>query len=194
MQLSRLSPFRHERGVTILEVLASAVLILLGLSAIFAINSQSLQILRRTQQAAAASQILQERIEAIRTHAWPEVARARALATWWQTPTFSAPGLADADPTETLTVQPVSSPNGTPQREDSFIVKRSAGRTAVVKDGDFTGDRLLLVEVTIRWREQKGMAERKLRTIVGRAGLTRSGIFGSAFGRVARETGEGATP
>jgi Tfp pilus assembly protein PilV len=194
MQLSRQSPFRHERGVTILEVLASAVLILLGLSAIFAINSQSLQILRRTQQAAAASQILQERIEAIRTRPWPEVARARALATWWQTPPFSAPSLADASPIETLTVQPVSSPNAAAAREDSFIVKRSEGRTAVVKDGDFTDDRLLLVEVSIRWREQNGMVERKLRTIVGRAGLTRSGIFGSAFGRVAHGPEAAPTP
>src|ERR1043165_9481788 len=99
----RLSRFRDQSAVTILVVLASAVVILLGLGAIFGMNAESLQILRRSQQASAASQILQERIEIMRSRPWPEVARGAAAATWWQTPTESAKDLADASPTETLT-------------------------------------------------------------------------------------------
>jgi Tfp pilus assembly protein PilV len=180
--------------VTIVEVLCSAVLILLGLAAVFGINSQSLQILRRSQQAAAASQILQERIEAMRTHAWPEVSRGSAVATWWKIPTESAPDLADAAPTETLTVSPASSPGAANPRTDSFAIERRAGSVQVLREADLTGERLLLVELKITWREQQRTMERRLRTIIGRAGLTRSGIFGSAFGRVAHGPAGGSPP
>src|SRR5205085_1387321 len=111
---------RSESGVTILEVLASAVVILLGLGAIFGMNAQSLQILRKTQQAAAASQILQERLETMRTRPWPEVSRGTAVAGWWAAATNCAADLADANPTETLTVSPASTPGTANKNAQTF--------------------------------------------------------------------------
>jgi Tfp pilus assembly protein PilV len=173
-----------EGGVTILEVLASAVLILLGLGAVFSMNTHSLQILRKTHQASASSQILQERIEILRTRPWPEVSRSRAVATWWGLPTHSAPDLADADPTETITVSAASTPGVGSSRTESFVVERRGKRVQVLRDADFASERLLVVELQISWRERQRTQERRVRTILGRAGLTQSGIFGSAFGRV----------
>lgn len=177
---------RSSSGVTILEVLASAVVILLGLGAIFGMNAQSLQILRKAQQAAAASQILQERIESMRARPWPEISRGTAVATWWSLPTNSAADLADANPTERLTISPASSPSAVTARTGSFEVERRSGKVQILRDADLSAERLLLVEVRITWQEQRGTVERRLRTIIGRSGLTRSGVFGSAFGRAAQ--------
>ncbi len=172
-----------ESGVTILEVLASAVVILLGLGAIFGMNAQSLQILRHTQQVAAASTIVQERIEAMRTAAWPDISRGAALANLLSAPAHSATDLADAMPVETVTVSPASSPSLVTLSTASFQVERRAGRVRVLQDADLSAERLVLVEVNIGWREQHGVQQHHLRTLIARSGLTRSGIFGSAFGR-----------
>src|SRR5688500_524410 len=96
----------HNQGMTIIEILASCMHMLLGVGAVFAMNTHSLQLLRKTRQAAASSQILQERVEILRSRPWPEVSRAQAVANWWGTPTESAPDLADSDPTETLIISP----------------------------------------------------------------------------------------
>lgn len=176
----------RESGVSILEVLASAVVILLGLGAIFGMNAQSLQILRKTQQAAAASQILQERLEAMRTHPWPDVSRGASVALWLASPTSSASDLADASPVETLTISPASSPSAPNPNTATFKVERRSGRSNVLMDADLSGERLLLVDASITWQEQRGTQQRRLRAIIARDGLTRSGIFGSAFGRVAQ--------
>ncbi len=191
--LSHNAAISRESGVTILEVLASAVVILLGLGAIFGMNAQSLQILRKAQQAAAASQILQERIESMRTHAWPDVSRGLSVAGWMNTPANSAPDLADASPVETLTVSPTSSPSYVTLNNSTFQVERRNGVAKVLQDADLSGERLLLVDFSITWREQNGTQQRRLRAIVGRDGLTRSGIFGSAFGRFA-ESGQSSPP
>ncbi|MEI9896175.1 MAG: hypothetical protein WDN28_20495 [Chthoniobacter sp.] len=74
------------------------------MGAIFAMNTQSLQILRSTRLLANGSQILQERMEALRDHPWPEVANAPALAMLLQTPAPSERELGDAHPIETVTV------------------------------------------------------------------------------------------
>jgi len=173
----------RQSGVTILEVLASAVVILLAVGAIFGMNAQSLQILRRTQQAAAASEILQERIEAMRTASWPDISRGATAAGLWAAPAHSAPDLADAAPVETLTVSPASSPSLVTLNTASFRVERRAGKVKVIQNADLSPERLVLVEVSIAWRERRGIQQRQLRTLIARSGLTRSGIFGSAFGR-----------
>lgn len=171
--------------MTIIEVMASALLILLGLGAIFAMNTQSYQILRKTRQAATSSQILQERIEMLRTRPWPEVARGPALCQLLAKAAVSAPDLADSDPTETVMITVPPTP-AVPQASPDWIkVQRRAGDVTLIQDGDLFDEPLLVVEAGITWREMGMTRERKVRTIIARSGLTRSGIFGSAFGRPA---------
>src|SRR5258708_6513737 len=93
-----------QSGVTIIEVLTSALLIFLGLGAIFAMNTQSMQILRSTRLLANGSQILQERMENLRSRPWPEVANAPALAQLLRTPAPSEKELGNADLTETVII------------------------------------------------------------------------------------------
>jgi len=172
-----------KRGVTIIEVLTSSLLIFLGLGAVFAMNTQSLQILRSTRLLANGSQILQERIESMRNHPWPEVANAPALARLMQTPAPSEVELGNAQLVEIVNVSIPDTP-GTPKADNSsFKIRRRDGKVDVVQSANLTAQPLLLVEMTITWQEKQETKQRQLRTIIGRTGLTRSGIFGSAFGR-----------
>ncbi len=169
--------------MTIIEVLASALLIFLGLGAIFAMNTQSLEILRSTRLLANGSQVLQERMETMRTRPWPEVANATALATLWRTPAPSERELGGASLTETVIVSVPDTPGGRNVDNTVFKIQRRNGTVTVQRPADLTAQPLLLVDLTIAWQERQQTKQRQLRTIIGRSGLTRSGIFGSAFGR-----------
>src|SRR3954447_1201096 len=76
----------RENGVTMVEVLVAALLIIMSLGGIFAMNARSLQILRTTRQVTASSLMAQQRLETIRGLAWPEISNSTALATILQTP------------------------------------------------------------------------------------------------------------
>jgi Tfp pilus assembly protein PilV len=182
-----------QRGVTIIEVLASVVLILVGFCGIFAMNTRSLLILRKTRQVVASSQLLQERIETLRSHAWPEISNAHALAVLLQTPAESGQDLADANPVETVTVTVPNLPAGATATDYTFTVRRQRGAVRIIHDGDLGTQPLLLVQNSVTWRDMHGAEQRTLRTIIGQVGLTRSGIFGSAFGRPAQGNSTVAT-
>lgn len=172
-----------QNGVTIIEVLTSVLLIFLGLGGIFAINIQSMEILRKTRQTVAASQMLQERIETMRSHVWPEISNAQAVAALLQTPTQSAADLADLYPSESYVVTVPTLPAGAQAADYTFTVRNDAGKVTIVQNGDLGAQPLLMVQGTIRWRDAHGFQQKQLRTIIGRIGLTRSGVFGSIFGR-----------
>ena len=184
--ISRFAAMRGcQTGVTIIEVLTSVVLIFLGLGGIFSLNIQSMEILRRTRQAVASSQMLQERVETMRSHVWPEISNAQALAALMQSPTQSAADLADLNPIESFVVTVPTLPAGATAADYTFSVHREKGVVKIVQDGDLGTQPLLLVQGTVRWRDSHGIQQRQLRTIIGRIGLTRSGVFGSVFGRPA---------
>ncbi len=175
---------RRRDGVTMVEVMVSVVLVALGLGNIFAITTQSLQAVRTTRQVAGASRVLQQRIEMIRGKAWPEIANATALAGLLEVGTESERELADADLVETIMVSVPPVPGtSTPASAVSFSVERRARAGRVVADGDLEDEPVLMVEITAAWRNVRGPQQRQLRTLISRSGLTRSGVFGSAFGK-----------
>lgn len=175
----------HQSGVTIIEVLVSALIIFLGIGAIFNMNTQSLEILRSTRLLANGSQALQERMETLRSRPWPEVANAPSLATLFQAPAPSEAELGSTDITEIVKVSIPQTP-GNPRPDNTFIsLRRRNGAVDIVQSADLTAQPLLLIDMTISWQEQHETKQRQLRAIIGRSGLTRSGLFGSAFGRPA---------
>jgi hypothetical protein len=176
----------RECGVTIIEVLASAMLIFLGLGGIFAMNTQSLEILRSTRLLANGSQILQERMETLRNLPWPEVANAQAVAeSVFSTTAPSAAELGNANLVETVIFAVPSTPGVPSSDNNTFVVRRRNNRVQIIQAGDFTSQPLLLVDMTVSWQDRRATKQRELKTIIYRNGLTRSGIFGSAFGRPA---------
>ena len=167
-----------------IEVMVAVVLVTLALGNIFAITTQSLQALRNTRQVAGASRVLQQRIEMIRAKPWPEIANATALAAVMQERTESEQELADAALVETVIVSVPPLPGASvPATASTFAVERQAGAGAVVVDADLGAEPVLLVEITVGWHNARGLQQRKLRTLICRSGLTRSGVFGSTIGK-----------
>jgi hypothetical protein len=178
-----------QSGVTIIEVLASALLIFLGLGGIFAMNTQSLEILRSTRLLANGSQVLQERMETLRTLPWPEVADAQALAeSVYATPAPSAAEFGSTNLVETVIVSVPNTPGQPSPDSNTFGLRRKSGVVHIMQAGNFTSQPLLLVDMTLTWQDRENSKQRELKTIIYRSGLTRSGIFGSAFGRPATMT------
>jgi len=171
-------------GVTIVEVLLSAVLIFIGLGSIFEMNTHSIELLRATHLTAASTQMLQERVETIRSKAWPEMSNSTALAILMQTPAQSESEMSAPALTETITMSAPQTANGqvTPNAQ-SFQVQRQQGQVRILQVADLGAAPLLLVDVLLTWGPSSHVQQRDLRVIICRTGLTRSGIFGSAFGR-----------
>jgi hypothetical protein len=182
------SPERNRRmasGVTIVEVMVSAVVIFIGLGSIFSLNTQSLRILRKTRQYSSSNQVLVERIEMLRNHPWPDVSRGQTLAGLFQSVVRSSRDLADAQPVEDILVSVPATPGNASANPATIEVRRQNGIAVVVCDGDLSNEPLLLVDLSISWRDANGISQREIRTIIARNGLTRSGVYGSILGRPA---------
>jgi Tfp pilus assembly protein PilV len=196
MSFHVVSTRRNHAGVTIVEVLLSAVLIFIGLGSIFEMNTHSIELLRATHLTAASTQMLQERAETIRSKAWPEISNSTALAILMQTPAqsegeMSAPALIE---TITLSVPPTANgqltvnglaasvgsalPGG-----QSFEVQRQQDQVRILQRGDLGTAHMLLADILLTWGQSPRVRQREMRVIICRTGLTRCGIFGSAFGR-----------
>ena len=165
------------------EVLVAALLILVALGSILAMNTRSIHLLRATRQAVASSQMLQQRIEAIRNKPWPEISNATAFAVLLRLPTDSEKELADTACTEFITVSVPDALGGPAAGARAFSLQRLRGVVSVIADADLGAEPMLLVNASLQWRGVHGTQQRMLRTIVCRNGLTRSGVFGSTLGR-----------
>jgi len=189
-----LRPLRsNPAAFTLVEVMLSTLLVCVGIGSIMAMNTRSFHTLRATRQAAAASQIVQQRIEMMRERPWPEMASSDALRGIMDTPTDSERELLSGGFSESLTVYAVEpSASGPVPADRWFHVKRERRRVSVEKAGDFTGEPTLFVIGEVVWRDMSRERVRSFRTVICRAGLTRSGIFGSTVGR--RTAAIAATP
>ncbi len=167
-----------------LEVLISILLISMGMASIVGAFIRSAKILRASREVAAASQVLQQRIEMIRDQPWNEIVRSDTMAELMGTPTNSEAELPGANLTEILKVTvPVNAKNGGVTETDrEYSIRRENGTVTVLASGDFSEEPTLLFEGTARWQDKVGWHERVLRTVICRMGLTRSGIVGATLG------------
>ena len=171
-------------GFTILEVLVSALLIALAVGSIMGMHTQSMHVLHNSHLAAASSQVLQERVEMLRSKPWPDIASTVALTDLMGTATESETELAEANLTETLKVSlPADTADRAAASANSFTMTRHGGVVTPGSDYDFSQNPTLLLEGTATWRDDAGVHTRSLRTVICRDGLTRAGVFGSALGR-----------
>jgi Tfp pilus assembly protein PilV len=194
MNFHAVSARKDDAGVTIVEVLLSAVLIFIGLGSIFEMNTHSIELLRATHLTAASTQMLQERVETIRSKAWPEVSNARALAILMQTPAQSEQEMSAPALTETITMSvPQTVAGQVTPNDQSFQVQRQQGQVRILQDADLGSAPMLLADILLMWGQSPRVHQRKLRVIICRSGLTRSGIFGSAFGRPTQDESMAST-
>ena len=162
----------------------ATALVSVGLGSIAAMAAKTMHTLRSTQQVAASSHVLQQRIETIRGKPWPEISNAAALALLLREPTESEGEFPEGSLAERITVRvPDTAAANLAADARSFTVRRQHGVAHADDGGDFGDEPMLLFESLVTWRDADGEHERKLRTVVCRTGLTRSGVFGSALGR-----------
>jgi Tfp pilus assembly protein PilV len=182
-------------GFTLVEVLLAAFLIAIALGSIMAMNTQAIRTLRLTHGIAASSQMLQERIEMIRARPWPEVASAAALAILMGTATPSEREVPDPALVETMTVSaPEASAAGPADSSGAFSVTRTLGQAQVIVAGDLTTSPTLIFQSSLTWNDIQGTHRRLLRSVVCRAALTRSGVFGSGLGQAGLTTSAPSAP
>jgi Tfp pilus assembly protein PilV len=167
-----------------IETLVSIILIAMTMATIVALYVRSAKILRASREVAAASQILQQRIEMVRDRSWSEVANAQNLARLMEAPADSEGELTNVDVSEVVTVTVPDSLQTEPAETGThFSIRRQAGQVTIVEPGQLAAAPTLLVEGTVTWTDSSGPRERKLRTVICRMGLTRSGIVGTMLGR-----------
>lgn len=147
-------------------------------------NVRSIDTLRASHQTAAASQILQERVELMRKTPWVQVACSAGMVQLMGQALPSESEVADGALVEELTVSvPQDTEEGPVPGDATFRVRHSAGTTAAELANDFTDQQAIFVEDSVTWHDHSGEHVRTLRTIICSAGLTRSGVFGSQVGR-----------
>ena len=184
MNFHAVSARKNQDGVTIVEVLLASVLIFIGLGSIFEMNTHSIELLRATHLTAASTQMLQERVETIRSKVWPEVSNSTALAILMQTPAQSEVEMNAPALTETITLSvPVTQSGQVTTSGPAVQVQRQQGQVRILQAGDLGAAQLLLTDILLAWGPPGHVQKRELRVIICRTGLTRCGIFGSAFGR-----------
>ena len=195
MNFHAVSARKNQDGVTIVEVLLASVLIFIGLGSIFEMNTHSIELLRATHLTAASTQMLQERVETIRSKVWPEVSNSTALAILMQTPAQSEVEMNAPALTETITLSvPVTQSGQVTTSGPAVQVQRQQGQVRILQTGDFGAAQLLLTDILLAWGPPGHVQNRELRVIICRTGLTRAGIFGSAFGRPMPTPSQTSTP
>lgn len=154
----------------------------LGIAGIFALNSHSLQLLTTARQSGSASQVLQQRTEALRILPWSQITN-RDVVTLTMSGTKGATDsesemTSTSHLTETVTISTYRSPGET-SPSNSFTVVRQNNSAAASGDSllDPTRDaQTLALSITLRWEAKGRPYERSVRTLVSKTGLVAAGI------------------
>jgi type II secretory pathway pseudopilin PulG len=173
----------------LVELLVAILLISMTMATIATTYARTAKILRASREIAAASQVLQQRIEMVRARPWTELASSRNLAAVMGIPTDSEAELADTGLVETIRATvPKSSSSGLVETDQYFALTRREGSASVDQAGEFLSEPTLLLEGSVTWKGSYGVRHRYLRTVISRNGLTRSGIVGTVLGRPGTHT------
>ena len=97
-------------GSTLIEAMMAAGVAALFLGSLFAMNTSSMSTIKMAREAAAASQVLQQRVESMRIANWHQITDANWIRN--NLLNSAAPGTTDLKSvSETLTVSPYGSGN-----------------------------------------------------------------------------------
>ena len=151
-------------GFALVEAVVSMALIGVLLGCAFTTDAQVLRILKRGKESSHATQVIQERVEQLRTSLWEEVTDPAKLANIPVPATATAVNLPEV--TETITVEPLVNPLNL----SATCVRTPAG--AVTYSGAvLTNEKSVKVTMSIRWPSQGGIRTRGMVTIMTNGGI-----------------------
>lgn len=141
-----LSKHRSESGTTLIEAMVAACTSAMFLGSLFAMNMTGIKAIRTTREAACASQVLQQRVEAMRIANWHQVTDAN-----WVKNNLLSTNAAGSDVlrniSETITLVPYgSSTTGNTQ------LLRTDGTASIVNQTALLKESALKVIWTVSYR------------------------------------------
>lgn len=162
-QASAKSP-HTAAGFALIEAAVSMMLIGVLLGCAFTTDSQVLRILKRGKESSHATQMLQERVEQLRTSLWDEVTDPAKLANIAAPATATSVNLPGV--TETIFVEPLVNPSNL----SASCVRTPSG--GVTTSGTvLTNEKSVKVTMSVRWPSQGGIRTRGMVTIITNGGI-----------------------
>jgi prepilin-type N-terminal cleavage/methylation domain-containing protein len=153
---------RGRGGFSLVEVMIAATIVAFGFTAIYMVSSQCMAVTKSTRNLGLASQVLQERMESLRTTLYAigttssTVITSASVQALVANPTYSGSSCFLLTGTETIYVSGSLGASGT------MVLTRSvlSGSPTVVTSGAAVSP--LKVEVQLDWSERSGGSLRNL--------------------------------
>ncbi len=163
--LSRLVIRRRATAFTLVETMVAMAVSMISLVALFAATGQAIRIVRSGQEIAAASQMLQQRIESFRyTPPWTNITTAAGITTLVTTAAATATNFKNA--TETFSVEPYPA-GGTP-----LVVTRTPLGALSTTGSSLATQQCVKFTVSVTWTGIGNVQRtRQLSTIMTKGGL-----------------------
>ncbi len=175
-------PAPATQGFTLVEVMVAMGLILFSLVGIYTMQAQSLRIVQAAHDSSGASQVLQQRLEQLRSNPYDTVVTTTGLTALM---TGSSGGTqaeqvmtAVKNFQESVKVSRYARPGVTPApAAGSFTVTRSG--TTATSTGTLTtlvAETEVKAQLTVQWTDRQGTHRREFSTILSRGGVSAAGI------------------
>lgn len=173
-------------GFSLVEILVSLSILALFMGSIYALNAQCISISRTQKNLAAASQLLQERIEAFRVADFDDVLTSSGVVNLLANSTLTQSNscflsVTPNDIVESVNVARFDASTG---NTTGGIIKvtRTGTDVSVEESAALTGAKLVRVDFTVSWKEGgRTVSTRGLSTTLGNGGFTSGALSTYAF-------------
>jgi hypothetical protein len=163
---SKLSLGEHQKmsAFALVESVIGMALISVMLSCVFAANTHLLGLLKQGKEGTFATQMIQERMDTVRSALWDQVTDPARLAAVIGPATVSEGSLSGV--TETITVEPLVNPTNL----SGQCVRTPAG-TVTSSGSVLTGEQSVRVTVTVKWNSKHRARVRAASTVLTNGGI-----------------------
>jgi hypothetical protein len=163
--MNRLASPARAAGFALVESAVAMALLSLMLGFMFATNAHLLGLLKQGKQSTFATELIQERVEQLRTSVWNDIttpANLVILADQSQARLTSAnlPGVS-----ETIRIEPMVNPTNT-----AIVCSRPATGSSSVTGPVLTSEKSIKVTVTVQWQGSRRTRSRGISTIITNRG------------------------
>ena len=176
------SHFHSTSGFSLAEAVVALGIAVLSVTGAMQINSHQLRLVKSVRESSAASQTMEERVEALRIATWRQITDAS-----YYTGTYFAARPKSVAPLDRY-IERVTVSAWPPSKTGALLaVEKHQNEVARVakRQGDIASERLAKVDVRITWRGKDNRERvRELCTIVSNGGLSRMNLpaMGAAAG------------
>jgi len=158
------------RGATILEAVFAGAIMALFMGGLFQMNARNLQLLKSGKESFAATIVLEERLEQLRSGKWIDITSPAFLQTIFANPPSSAHQLSGVSEQISLSEYPAAAPASAP----NTVTRSSAGGVTVTSSNEaLTTKALVRADLRVTWSGTPGgrTRVRELSTIIADRGL-----------------------